>query len=228
MHKTAMEHAKLFFKTYVKAPATIVDIGAQDVNGSLRSVAPESCTYIGVDFVKGRGVDVVIDDAYTLPFANESFDVAVTSSCFEHSEFFWLTFLEILRILKPSGLLYLNVPSNGPFHRYPIDCWRFYPDSGVALQNWARRNGVQASMLESFTGPQNTGAWNDFVAVFVKDAKEAKRYPERITNHYTCVTNGLVADNEHFINERFWPADQSTLWRRTVREIKALFGRYPD
>ena len=102
MHKTAMDHARIFFETYVKAPATIVDIGAQDVNGSLRSVAPAGCTYTGVDFVEGRGVDVIIEDAYKLPFADDTFDVAVTSSCFEHSEFFWLTFMEILRILKPA------------------------------------------------------------------------------------------------------------------------------
>jgi hypothetical protein len=134
----------------------------------------------------------------------------------------------VLRTLKPSGLLYLNVPSNGPFHRYPVDCWRFYPDSGGALQNWARRNGVQALMLESFTGPQNTGAWNDFVAVFVKDAEEAKRYPKRITDRYSEVTNGLVGGGEGFINERFWPADQATLTRRAMRRVKALFGKRPD
>jgi SAM-dependent methyltransferase len=163
-----------------------------------------------------------------MPLPDASFDVAVTSSCFEHSEFIWLTYLENLRILKPPGLLYLNVPSNGPFHRYPVDCWRFYPDSGVALQNWARRNGVQALMLESFTGPQNTGAWNDFVAVFVKDAKETKHYPRRIMSHYSHVTNGLVAGDDQFINERFWTADQATLPRRALRRIRAAFGKHPD
>jgi SAM-dependent methyltransferase len=171
---------------------------------------------------------VVIDDAYKLPFDEESFDVVVTSSCFEHSEFFWLTLLECLRILKPAGLLYLSVPSNGPFHRYPVDCWRFYPDSGVALQNWARRNGVNALMLESFTGPQNSGAWNDFVAVFVKSEAEAKRYPNRIAEHYSPVTNALVAGEYKFINERFWPADQSIFLRRATRRVKALFGKKPD
>jgi SAM-dependent methyltransferase len=228
VHKTGMLHGRLFFETYVRPPARVVDIGAQDVNGSLRSVAPAGCPYVGVDFVEGRGVDVVVDDAYKLPFADGSFDVAVTSSCFEHSEFFWLTFLEVLRILKPSGLLYLNAPSNGPFHRYPVDCWRFYPDCGAALQNWARHNGMQTLLLESFTGPQKTGAWNDFVAVFVKDAEEAERYPRRIIDRYPEVTNGLVAGQEQFINERFWPADQATMSRRLARRVKALFGKHPD
>jgi SAM-dependent methyltransferase len=228
MHKTAMLHGRLFFESYVTAPASIVDIGAQDVNGSLRSVAPEGCTYTGVDFVTGRGVDVVISDAYSLPFEDETFDVAVTSSCFEHSEFFWLTFLEVLRVLKPHGLLYLNVPSNGPFHRYPVDCWRFYPDSGVALQNWARRGGIDAALLESFIGPQNTGAWNDFIGVFVRSAGEAARYPRRIIETYPSFTNGLIGGRDGFINEHFWPEDQRKLPRRIERKLGRLAGREPE
>ena len=26
--------------------------------------------------------------------------------------------------------------SNGDYHSWPVDCWRFYPDSGIALINW--------------------------------------------------------------------------------------------
>ena len=152
MHHTAMEHGRLFFETYVKDASglTIMDLGAQDVNGSLRDLAPVGARYVGVDFENAKGVDVVITDPYALPFEDASIDVCVSSSCFEHSEFFWLVFLEIMRVLKPPGLFYLNSPSNGFFHRYPVDCWRFYPDSGVALQNWARRNCYPVELLESF------------------------------------------------------------------------------
>ena len=228
MHKTAMLHGRLFFETYVSAPVSIVDIGSQDVNGSLRSVAPPGCKYTGVDFVQGKGVDVIISDPYALPFPDETFDIAVTSSCFEHSEFFWLTFLEVLRVLKPHGLLYLNVPSNGPFHRYPLDCWRFYPDSGRALQNWARRQGIEAQLLESFVGPQNTGAWNDLVAVFLKDRRSANQYTGRIVDHYPAVTNASVSGREGFINESFWPEDQLRPLLRLKRKLLGWAGRGPE
>ena len=212
MHKSAMTHGQRFFETYVTpGPDTIImDVGAQDVNGSLRSVAPK-CKYIGVDFAEGEGVDVVITDPYSFPFEDESVDVCVTSSCFEHSEFFWLTFLEILRVLKPTGLLYINVPSNGLFHRYPVDCWRFYPDSGVALQNWARRNGINATLLESYIGGQATGFWNDFVAVYVKDDRHAGLYPKRIQSGFHDYTNGLVAGSDDFTNHQVFPEDQRGL-----------------
>ena len=180
MHNSAMAYGKLFFDTYVKDRGAnlIVDIGAQDVNGSLRSVAPEGCSYTGVDFVEGKGVDVIITDPYSLPFPDDAFDACVCSSCFEHSEFFWLLFNEILRILRPNGVLYVNAPSNGLFHRYPVDCWRFYPDSGMALQNWGRRSGYNVVLLESFIGAQQQDNWNDCVLVFVKDGAHVDRYPE--------------------------------------------------
>lgn len=225
MHKTAMKHGRLFFETYVRPPARILDIGAQDVNGSLRSVAPPECDYVGVDFVASKGVDVIIEDPYVLPFPDESFDIAVTSSCYEHSEFFWLTFLENLRVLKSDGLLYINVPSNGIFHRYPVDCWRFYPDSGMALQNWSRRSGGNALLLESFIGMQDSGVYNDFVAVFVKDAAKASAYPSRIIERFDGYTNGRLAGRDDILKTAEWPQDALALSSRIRRRANRLLGR---
>lgn len=192
MHDTAMIFGERFFKTYVGTrKVKVIDIGAQDVNGSLRSVVPAGCEYIGVDFADGKGVDVIIEDPYQLPFDNESADIVVSSSCFEHSEFFWLLFLEIMRILKTDGLFYLNAPSNGVFHRYPVDCWRFYPDSGNALANWGKRNGIPVALIESFTGFQKNDVWNDFVAVFIKDESQAGMFPNRIIGQRTDYQNGI-------------------------------------
>ncbi|MGL4282491.1 MAG: methyltransferase domain-containing protein [Eubacterium aggregans] len=202
MHDTAMGYGRKFFEAYANRAEglTIIDIGAQDVNGSLRSVAPPNNTYIGVDFVEGRGVDVVITDPYSLPFEENSADICVCSSCFEHSEFFWLLFNEIMRILKPHGVFYLNVPSNGSFHRYPVDCWRLYPDSGVALQNWGRRSGYDVTLLESFIGMQGDEMWNDFVGVFVKNGGYASAYPRRIQDTDPNVLNGLMYGRPEFTN----------------------------
>jgi SAM-dependent methyltransferase len=212
MHDTAMKHGAAFFNTYLSNAKnlTIVDVGAQNVWGSLRSVAPPNNKYIGVDFVKAKGVEVVITDPYSLPFEDESVDVVVSSSCFEHSEFFWLLFNEILRILKPTGLLYINVPSNGSFHRYPVDCWRFYPDSGVALQNWGKRSGYNCALLESFVGIRKNKAdvWNDFVAIFVKDEKNSAKYISRIQNASIPFANGRLHNSENIVNHIVPTQDQ--------------------
>lgn len=128
MHPTAMRNCQEFIVCYASktmntvARPKVIEIGSQDVNGSLRSVCPGSFACTGVDFVPGKGVDVVLLDACSLPFESESADIVKASSVFEHSKMFWVLFLEILGILKPTGLFYLNVPPNGDFHRNPVDC----------------------------------------------------------------------------------------------------------
>lgn len=200
MHPSALANAKRFRDAYFpfERELAIVEVGSQDVNGSLRAVFPDTARYIGIDFVHGKGVDIVLDDPYQIPLTNDSADVVLCSSVFEHSEFFWLTFLEILRILKPAGLLYLNVPSNGDFHRYPVDCWRFYPDSGAALVNWGRRNGFQPLLLESFTSAQDREVWNDYVAVFLKDEAMHDVFLRRVLDNFAEVSNATRFGIEGF------------------------------
>lgn len=219
MHYTAIANCKNFFDCYApplraRGEVTVVEIGSQDVNGSLRGLAPKDFRYIGVDMVGGKGVDVVLDDPYSLPFDSESADIVISSSCFEHSEMFWVLFLEVMRVLKPAGLFYLNVPSNGIFHRYPVDCWRFYPDSGTALVAWSKRNGINVALLESFTSRQREACWNDFVAVFLKDETCLDLYPERIIYTFDDFFNGKTSDSEHFVNFMEIPED-----RRKLRQL---------
>lgn len=219
MHPTALENGKLFFETYASslANATVLDIGAQDVNGSLKDVMPPHLRYVGVDFVAGKGVDVILEDPYKLPFADESVDIIVSNSCLEHSEMFWLAFLEFLRVLRPGGLLYLNVPSNGDFHRFPVDCWRFYPDSGRALVTWAQRNHMKPQLLESFVSGQFMDPWNDFIAVFVKDEQFAASHPGRMLDTKRDFRNGIVVGQAEMLNPQRRTEDQSNLIYRFKR-----------
>ncbi len=205
MHPSALTNCKRFFDSYGRFipsidAVSVIDLGAQNVNGSLREVVPQHFSYLGVDFVPGDGVDVVLDDPYRLPFESESADVIISSSVFEHSEMFWLVFLEVMRVLKPTGLFYCNAPSNGLFHRYPVDCWRFYPDAGNALVTWAQRNGMNPVLLESYTSGQDGDTWNDFVAIYVKDAASAEIYPQRVTSSFRDFTNGTVYGQPGFLN----------------------------
>ena len=213
MHPTAQLNAKQFFDCYGPSiqrgnSIKVIEIGSQDVNGSLKDTCPSEFDYIGVDFVEGKGVDVVLEDPYVLPFLENSADIVISSSCFEHSEMFWIVFLEILRILKPGGLFYLNVPSNGEIHRWPVDCWRFYPDSGNALVTWAKRNSINSVLLESFTSSQIGDQWNDYVAVFLKDENFSNQYPNRIIDTKLDFYNGLSSKEAGFKKYSQMPEDK--------------------
>src|SRR6266481_4259011 len=151
MHDTAYQIGRLFFESYFDGQApSVLDVGSRDINGTLRACAPPGTKYVGVDLESGAGVDVVLKDPNKLPFEPNSFDATVSSSCFEHDQMFWLTFLEMARVTKHGGFIYINAPSNGFYHSYPYDNWRFYPDSGLALTEWAKTDGLRLQLIESF------------------------------------------------------------------------------
>lgn len=181
MHDSAMFNGKLFFDFYAKHKSSgiVIDIGSQDVNGSLKSVTPNCFNYIGVDFQKAKNVDVILDNPYKYPFEDQTIDIVVSSSCLEHSEFFWLTFLEMVRVAKPDGLIYLNAPSQGQYHDYPVDCWRFMADAPKALSKYANNfYDFNTTLLQTYIDPD--GPWHDMVAIYCKDSNHAYKYPDRI------------------------------------------------
>ncbi|MBM3553643.1 MAG: methyltransferase domain-containing protein [Alphaproteobacteria bacterium] len=139
----------------------VVDLGAMNVNGSYRELLPPAAQYVGVDLEPGPGVDLTLSDVYLLPFADSSIDVVITGQMLEHSGQFWRVFSEIFRILNPDGLAFVITPSAGPVHRYPIDCYRFFPDSYQALADWSGLRLVQCWSDER-------GPWRDLVGVFQK------------------------------------------------------------
>lgn len=223
MHLAAYNTGKLFFDTYCTSRfqnLKVVEIGSQNVNGSLREVITPSITeYVGVDFAEGNGVDIVLDDPYKFPFEDNTFDVLVTSSCFEHSEMFWMSFLEGIRILKPSGVMYCNAPSNWMcYHRYPVDCWRFYPDAGKGLETWAKYCNYNTMVLESFITPPNNPSerYADWCCVFLKDANYIDLHTNRMIDTLSPVddySNGFrFPANRRFPNGWDNPDTFDIMW----------------
>jgi len=205
MHSSAKRNLERFFSVYYKnnnysnSALNVLDFGSLNLNenwATCKTILKDlnlNFNYTGTDIVSGLNVDVVIKQPYQFnEFANDSFDIVVATSVFEHVEFFWLTYLEIIRVLKPNGIFYLNSPSNGDFHRYNVDCWRFYPDASIALVNWGNKNGNNSILLESFISKQYLECgWNDFVAIILKDKNHIKNYKQKIIHQYPEYVNGL-------------------------------------
>jgi SAM-dependent methyltransferase len=153
MHDSAFEKAQVFRRAYLApyeaAALTVLDIGSAVVAEGHRSnreaFANPSWRYLGLDIEAGPNVELVVADPYDWrEVTSASADVVVCSQVFEHTEFFWITILEIARVLRPNGLAFIVAPGAGPLHRYPLDCWRFYDDGLPALARWA-----DLSVLES-------------------------------------------------------------------------------
>jgi SAM-dependent methyltransferase len=148
----------------------VLDVGSQHVEGNLLSYRSifeslHNARYSGLDMIAGQNVDVVAKDPYKFPLESNSFDLVISGQAFEHIEFPWLTIREIERVLRPGGFAIIIAPSSGPEHRYPNDCWRFYPDGMRALGKWASLDCIEASTnwLEA-----RLFMWGDTIGVFQK------------------------------------------------------------
>jgi SAM-dependent methyltransferase len=151
VHISQMEHMVKLINTYLTyiPRLDILDVGSYDVNGSYKPLFQKpDWKYTGLDIVAGPNVDIVLQDPYKFPFEDNSFNLVISGSVFEHIEFFWLTFQEMTRVLKPPGYIFLHAPSQWPIenHSHPVDCWRFYPDGFRALAKYC---GLE--LLEAFS-----------------------------------------------------------------------------
>ena len=173
MHTSAYKNAERFFFNHCKnlnSNAYILDVGSYDFNGTLKPIFKDY-KYVGVDMSSGPNVDFVCKND-NIPLKDNYFDVIISTSCFEHDDFFWLTFLEMCRLVKPGGYIYINAPSTGPYHGCPTDNWRFYLDSWKALQKWAIKNNYNIELVEHYINTENIESdpvqWGDSVGIFKK------------------------------------------------------------
>ncbi len=195
MHPSAEYLVKTFLNNYINPENSynVIEVGC-GVDTFIRSNMPSNVTYTGLDFAVDANADIHMTDQYTIPLADNSIDMVISSSCFANSEMFWLLFKEMMRVLKPSGLIYTNTPSAGQWTRQPVDCWRFYPDAGKALANYAKREGnSNCELVESFLCHYDEH-WHDFVSVHIKDSDHITQYPTRIfdTINQEAITNAFV------------------------------------
>lgn len=173
VHQSSFDKMAAFVREHleprVHEPLAIVDLGSQDINGSYRQLftAP-AWRYIGVDMTAGPNVDLVLTDAYDWQeLQPDSIDVVISGQTFEHTEYFWLTMQQIARVLKPGGLCCIIAPSSGPEHRFPVDCWRVYPDGLRAVARYAGLRTLTAwtqwNDLEQYDSESNK--WHDSVLI---------------------------------------------------------------
>ena len=176
MHWSVNRTFEVFLEKYFPGnpKISILEVGSMNINGELRALKTSNMEWLGLDLELGPGVDQVIELGKRFPLDGRSFDLVVASSVFEHDIQFWNTFLEIIRSVNNTGIILLIVPSQGAYHRHPLDAFRFYPDAGIALSKWAEFSGLPIKLIESFTTKPENDMWADFVAIFTPNLNHSQ------------------------------------------------------
>ena len=207
---------------------SVLDIGSRNYNGDMKSALFDTelpnrfeIKYTGLDFEPGPNVDIVVsprDQDY--PFPDNHFDAIITSSALEHDPRFWITFLKILRVLKPGGFLSISVPFEWEEHRYPVDCWRFYGDSGRALVSWGQDNNYFVDLILALTLPEYQDApGRDSVMIIYKIDPDEDDWEQIVDQYRVHFSTFLQIYHEQ-------PMNVDTMWK-CYRECNVRFKIIP-
>jgi hypothetical protein len=114
----------------------VLEIGSREVTGPSKArelFADANADYVGFDYYPGRNVDVVGDVHRLASYFGESdkFDIIYTIASFEHFAMPWIVALEIAKLLKVGGVVYVKTHFSFGTHERP---WNFFQFSDMGLR----------------------------------------------------------------------------------------------
>lgn len=124
--------------------ARIVDLGAGGRRISSRTVC--------VDFLPFDQTDLVAD-VHRLPIRDGVADLVVATGLIEHVDDDRAVLSEVARVLRPGGLVHIELPFLQQYHEDPIDCRRF---TVQGLERELRRVGLEPVNSGPHIGPTVT------------------------------------------------------------------------
>jgi len=150
MHPSSMKNMKTLFDKYVtnkfiskSTPCKILDFGGKNIRGlgtyydlltSENTPYNElNIDYQGIDLEAGSGVSIVLEDPYKVPLEDNYADVVISGQMFEHCEFFWLSFSEMVRVVRPGGYIFLIAPMT---ERYIDILWIVGDSIQTPMPHW--------------------------------------------------------------------------------------------
>ncbi len=125
---------RYLFEIGNKPGLRILEIGSREVTGeSIARKEFSRAKYVGFDYYPGRNVDIV-GDAHKLSSyfgGEEQFDIVYSSACFEHFAMPWIVAIEIAKVLRVGGIVFIETHFSFSSHERP---WHFFQFSDMALR----------------------------------------------------------------------------------------------
>ena len=149
MHTSSMENMDMLLNKYItteylkeRLNPILVDFGSAVAEGQKDTYKNinivSKFNYKGIDVFPGDNVDIVMKNPYVIPLENNYADVVISGQAFEHIEFFWVSFLELVRIVKKDSYIIIQ------FYMYYIEdinnkINKYEPDIGMNFINLMKK-----------------------------------------------------------------------------------------
>jgi SAM-dependent methyltransferase len=99
----------------------------------LRAHSHRDMRWDTIDITAQPGLTYTALSEYRFPIEDGMYDVVVSGNVIEHVRKIWVWMHEVARVCRIGGTVITLIPVSWPFHEYPIDCWRAYPEGMKAL-----------------------------------------------------------------------------------------------
>lgn len=173
MHPSSIKNMKIIRQDYlqylnnINAPK-ILDVGGlynQPQKSYLRLFEEiPNIQWVVADITEHSSVDVVMNGPYTLPFADETFDLVISGQMLEHCSNPFKSVAEMKRILKTGCRIALAAPSAGPRHDAK-DGWRFMDDAFRFISEDVGGIKIIADWIDKNAPDERSHKWQDHLFV---------------------------------------------------------------
>jgi len=114
------QQLSILFPHYFNGDMNVLEIGSQDINGSVRDFFKQGPNYLGLDLGNAKGVDWTIPgELVELP--DHWAKVCISTECFEHAATWERILVNMIRITEEDGLLILTIAGDGRATHGTID-----------------------------------------------------------------------------------------------------------
>jgi SAM-dependent methyltransferase len=125
IRKNVADFIKVCSIKYDKSDSLMLDIAPQDYNGAKEFFKSTKIETLDIDPHSGCNyiADICMNNEFLI--SENKFDYILCTEVLEHTLRPFDAANELLRILKPDGLVFVTVPFNFRIHGPLPDCWRF-------------------------------------------------------------------------------------------------------
>jgi hypothetical protein len=171
------EQLAILFADHFTGNVNVLEIGSQDINGTVRDYFQPEANYLGLDLGIAKGVDWTIPgELVELP--DQWARVCISTECFEHAATWEQILLNMIRITQEDGLLILSIAGNGRATHGTVDSdvesspltTSYYKNLGpdditqkIKLGHYFKRHGFQVNSEAAdtyFWGIRSAGCVN--------------------------------------------------------------------